>query len=727
MTSKCLRRKSLIEESQACDIVIRFDPLSHMVGYVQSRGRARNKTSSFVVMIEDNNTEDLERYRAFLNTEPELRKVYANRTRKLRPVEEDGEEGVSLDDLANRERYIVPSTGAILTYNTSINLLNYLCSLIPHDNFTTIPTPKFSGDFIATVELPAGLPIPREKLVYSGPEKTSKREAKRAAAFVAVKALHALNVFDDFLLPTSTSKGKVTEDADGKVLPNIDSLPDTLIVPVRDPWVVGPTLWLHVVLIDGLSTAGLITGTPLPGVEIDWEDSTIRIIGTYRVIFEWGEEHIQRRMLHDYTKHCIWYCNTGRPIDNPLSCFMVPITGQNQPDWRTIEAFVSNPHGSFDWSSIGDKDYGHLLVMNINEFGRSLILRNIRSDLSPLSTPPPGSLEAEKGFATYKDFWTEKWTRKKRPAVVPDDGPLIEVTVLQRQGLGHYVRKGHPPPDMKGWEQPGSGTTFLTAQGCCRWVKIPESIYQLFHLFPRILHRITDVYRVRQARLELGLPPMTDDWMVEASTLPTTDAGFNNQRLETLGDAVLKLAITVHVFERYPYRHEGQLSVLRQGSISNRALLSRAKQIRLEDFLTSEPQSVHVWRYVNSADHDPDNSNIRRRVTRQFPRRSLQDCMEATLGAAFMTAGMNLALRAGDALGLAFGGSQPWSIRYSRLPYKSPVPPLFLDLQDRIGYEFHRGELLVEAMTHPSFCSNDSPSYQRLEFLGDGEHTKCRR
>jgi len=84
-----------------------------------------------------------------------------------------------------------------------------------------------------------------------------------------------------------------------------------------------------------------------------------------------------------------------------------------------------------------------------------------------------------------------------------------------------------------------------------------------------------------------------------------------------------------------------------------------------------------------------------------------------------MTCGMNMALRAGDALGLSFGGQQPWSVRYSRPSSKVPTPVLLLDLQESIGYEFHRGDLLVEAMTHPSFCSSENPSYQRLEFLGD--------
>lgn len=689
-----------------------------MVGYVQSRGRARNKTSAFIIMIQEGSEDALARYKAFLSTEPELRKVYESRQKRIRTIEEEeGEDPEDPSDLAERERYIVPSTGAVLTYNTSINLLNYLCSLIPHDNYTPIPVPKYSGDFISTLELPVSLPLPEQKLVYTGPEKLSKREAKRAVAFLAVKELHALDVFDDYLLPTSTSKGKVTEDADGRVLADIRTVPETMKVDVRDPWVIGPTLWLHVITVNGRRAAGLITGSVLPPVTLCWEHSNIQVFGTHMVKLQCDDEYIQRKLLHEYSKLCIWYCITGRPFEGSLSCYMVPITNTYQPDWKTIDDFVSQPYGSFDWTDIGEKDYNRLLVMNTNEFGRSLILRNIRHDLTPMSTPPSGAREST--FPTYLEYWIQKWTRKNRAAEVPTDGPLIEVVVLPRQSLGHYTPEGHGPLDLKGWAQPVADT-FLAPQGSCRWIDLPEDMYRLFHMLPRILHRVTDVYRARQERLELGLPPISDDWLVEASTLPTTDAGFNNQRLETLGDAVLKLAVTVHVFNKYPFRHEGQLSVLRQSSISNRTLLARAKEVGLEQFLTSEAQSVHIWRYTGVKDADPYTSGAAHYAQRQFPRRSLQDCMEATLGAAYMTGSMNMALRAGDALGLSFGGQQPWSVRYSRLPNKSPTPVLLLDLQASIGYEFHRGDLLVEAMTHPSFCSSENPSYQRLEFLGDG-------
>ncbi|MFV0359231.1 ribonuclease III [Tropicimonas sp.] len=39
--------------------------------------------------------------------------------------------------------------------------------------------------------------------------------------------------------------------------------------------------------------------------------------------------------------------------------------------------------------------------------------------------------------------------------------------------------------------------------------------------------------------------------------------------------------------------------------------------------------------------------------------------------------------------------------------------------QGRLGHSFHRPELLVRALTHPSISTETRPSNQRLEFLGD--------
>ena len=698
-----------------------------MVGYVQSRGRARTKTSTFVIMAQVGHTSHLDRYKTFQEIEPELKKVYQTRENPTRPPSpessSDSEEGEleedDPEDLAARERYIVPSTGAVLTYGSAIGLINYLCSLIPHDAYTPPSLPKYSGDYAAILELPSSLPLPVDHLVYRGPMRNSKREAKRAVAFMAVKSLHRLDVFDDYLLPSTGSKGKSDYDADGRKLPDVSQLPDIMEILVQDPWTLGPRLRMHVVSIDGEDSAGLVTGTELPPLELASEGYTITVRCTDELMFDPEEEWETLRMLDEYTKMGIWFCITGRPITLPITCFLVPLTEHNCIDFEAVQRVVNEPYGTYNWEGVTDKDFGTKMVMNCNLYGRAQILHNIRYDLTALSKPPSDSREA--AFATYHEYFMQKWSRKNREAYVPTDCPLIEVHTLPRAPSGLY-RPASRHQSIDTHKRHTAPVGSIMPQGACRVVHFSQLVYRTFLFLPRICRRATDLYRAREERLQLGLPPIDDDLLIEGSTLPTTNATWNNQRLETLGDSVLKVTSTVHIMNKFPHRHEGQLSQLRQSSISNRTLLARAKEIGLERFLTSEAQSLHVWRYTIPEESDVVDylMQAKHMVRKEYPRRSLQDCMEATLGAAFLTGGIDMALRTGDALGLSMGGPLPWSLRYSRPPEPSLIPSIFADLQASMGYDFHRGELLVEAITHPSFTTSAGSSYQRLEFLGDG-------
>ncbi len=250
---------------------------------------------------------------------------------------------------------------------------------------------------------------------------------------------------------------------------------------------------------------------------------------------------------------------------------------------------------------------------------------------------------------------------------------------------------------------------------------MPEEMLSLFALLPRLLHRIQDLWRAHCARTGLSLPPILNDLLIEATTLPAAAAGFNNQRLETLGDSVLKLCTSVHLYNKFLHYHEGQLDNLRQQFISNRTLMLRGKAIGLEHYMNIEGPNAKTWPFVVAVDSpslwDPGCSD--RTVKRRIPRRSLQDCMEAIIGAGYLSGGLSMALHVGTALGLNFGGPLPWHLRYAPPPDVNIVPALYSELQDALGYEFQHVELLHEALTHPSFCSGGK-SYQRLEFLGDG-------
>jgi ribonuclease-3 len=78
--------------------------------------------------------------------------------------------------------------------------------------------------------------------------------------------------------------------------------------------------------------------------------------------------------------------------------------------------------------------------------------------------------------------------------------------------------------------------------------------------------------------------------LAEALTHPslgfeTKQPHFDNQRLEFLGDAVLQLIFTEHLFQLFPGSPEGQLTKLRARLVSREGLKDRAAEIGLGAFV----------------------------------------------------------------------------------------------------------------------------------------------
>lgn len=59
----------------------------------------------------------------------------------------------------------------------------------------------------------------------------------------------------------------------------------------------------------------------------------------------------------------------------------------------------------------------------------------------------------------------------------------------------------------------------------------------------------------------------------------------NNERLEFLGDAVLELAVTEELYNRFPEYNEGQMTSIRSALVNYQMLFRVAKNVNLEDFI----------------------------------------------------------------------------------------------------------------------------------------------
>lgn len=99
---------------------------------------------------------------------------------------------------------------------------------------------------------------------------------------------------------------------------------------------------------------------------------------------------------------------------------------------------------------------------------------------------------------------------------------------------------------------------------------------------------------------------------------------FDNQRLEYLGDAVIQLIFSEHLFKLYPDAAEGHLTKLRARLVSGEALRSYAEALELGQYLM-----------MGRGD---ENSGGRQRAS------TLADALEALAGALFLDSNSDLAL-----------------------------------------------------------------------------------
>lgn len=197
--------------------------------------------------------------------------------------------------------------------------------------------------------------------------------------------------------------------------------------------------------------------------------------------------------------------------------------------------------------------------------------------------------------------------------------------------------------------------------------------------------------------------------------------GKDYQTLETIGDSALKLAVTVFVYNRYTAKDEGGLSTRRMNSIDNQHLRIKALKKGLHYHFFNDFFRGRTWvpPTLKNSTFSADGQTLSRKI----PRRALSDCMEALLGAAYLSGGFKAVLETGHVLGLCFGGPVPWHERYklSENIRQLPVGRSLAPLEVQLGYKFQHGQLLMQAVTHRSFGGASTYCQEREEFLGDGK------
>ncbi|KAJ9171599.1 hypothetical protein P3X46_014942 [Hevea brasiliensis] len=218
-------------------------------------------------------------------------------------------------------------------------------------------------------------------------------------------------------------------------------------------------------------------------------------------------------------------------------------------------------------------------------------------------------------------------------------------------------------------------------------------------------------------------------------------------RAELLGDAYLKWVVTQFLFLKYPQKHEGQLTRMRQQMVSNMILYQYALNKGLQSYIqadrfapsrwaapgvlpvfdedTKDGDCTFFYQERSSAedtpglDHDgeleSDSSSYR-----VLSSKTLADVVEALIGVYYVESGENAANHLMKWIRIQVEvdhGEIDSVIKPSNVPESIVKIVDFDALKGALNIKFSDQGLLVEAITHASQPSSRVSCYQRLEFV----------
>ena len=258
--------------------------------------------------------------------------------------------------------------------------------------------------------------------------------------------------------------------------------------------------------------------------------------------------------------------------------------------------------------------------------------------------------------------------------------------------------------------------------------RCPSPLWRALTALPAQLWRLRGLLLAHE--LAVSLPPDGHqgdvelsflEVMAEATTSGAAGEEITYERLELLGDAFLKYAVSQALFSSLPLAHEGQLSAERAARVCNTSLAAAARNAGLHRYLRAQ-------RFA-SGPTPPSPAPLRRKA--------LADVLEAVIGAVLVARGTEAATSVAVKFGILPAASDAAAQPMLLDAPPDAAEPLCCDdgamaalvlLEQTLSYTFTgsvacRGRsgrlaLLDEALTHASTCGS-APAYQRLEFLGD--------
>ncbi|KAL7809098.1 P-loop containing nucleoside triphosphate hydrolase protein [Trichoderma gracile] len=681
---------SVLEEGidvPACNLVICFDTPTTPKSFIQRRGRARSKDSKLLLFFDDSNPA-IPRWQA---KEEEMNRVFEDEERAVRELSqlEDSESPSSVS-------FIVPSTGARLEFDNAKQHLEHFCRVLCPSDFVDsrpdyIIRREQDSYLTATVLLPPFLPVNLRQHTSASPWR-SEKNATKDAAYQAYIALYEAKLVNDNLLPFKFSE-----------MTGIDKRASEVPVePLMKPWHRVAPAWRE---------AGDKWLYSLSCVEEDG-----RVSAEYEILLPvWLNQPQPLRMFLDRNHQVELQLKAGTPVPHERVASMPDHTstllalhfGHRWPveqKEHVIRVWVKDE--SLSMNQIGELAYDPQ-NKGVSQ-GEFLIRDNTKSPYLYKDTiafkPEPS--QVQNTFYEYDK--------------APEDVPYLVLTKWTRRTDFLHRLQGDPSK-----EEPSSKPyarvyplPWATAD------TIPARHAQFGMLIPTVIHELGVMLMAKElAHSVLHVVGISDLQLVkEAISARSASEPVNYERLEFLGDSILKFCACMRAAAEKPDYPEGYLSYWRDRLISNSRLYKAALEFGLPRFIVTKPFTGQKWRplYLDDVLQQGDGATPEKR---KLSTKTLADVVEALIGASYVDGGLTKAVTCIS----TFVPEGSWTSvdadresLFARMPEDEPLPPPLEPLEKLIGYTFQKKALLMEALTHASYAADAGKrSLERLEFIGD--------
>ena len=607
-----------------------------------------------------------------------------------------------------------------------------------HENRNLQDLPQYPGPWSSTVTLPRCLPPPLQ--IFTTDEMySSKTAAHQHVAFKAYLALYTNGLLNDHLLPLTDDMRLDLDDEVKALLKDVGKREGMAGVSCQlDPWAAleSTGVWFaSEVLIDGLPNLFMFTlSEPMPlarssgptlyradggPIKVEWRVRT-DIIPT-------GHD-IER--ARQYTRRLFWFLSANRikwDEQDFAYLFLPTQEEENTPQWEIRRSWLTD-------RNIGlGRSHADNVVVNAAAFGSRF---GYPTDLTFINSLVS---RAKLGhFVRWKlDAATpeEEEDLRKAYAKVPDlviAPPFLVVHPAPKRR--NFLHPLPPQPDTQS-EKPE--ILILASLSMVTLLSKLDTEYACF--LPSVLRFFSLAMTTHSLRTTLfpdaPLNAIPARLLTTAMTAPVSQERNNYQRLETLGDTVLKFIVGMQLLAEYPHWHEGYLTKKKDHAVANVRLAKEALSVGIHRWIIRDRLVVRKWKPVYCAapdiivyeqpEHQDSPPDKKPKAKQELSTKVLADVVEALIGAAYLQGSFDMGIECAKIFGLGI----PWQMLPTRVQAIldrtehvdiSKIPKQLPDVERMLGHEFEHKLLLIEALTHPSYYQAlYTTSYERMEYLGD--------